>query len=60
MQPLVTLAEMCETLRISRQTAYRLIGVGKLRPVKIGDRTLFRPEDVEAFVELSLAPERPA
>jgi excisionase family DNA binding protein len=51
---------MCETLRISRQTAYRLIGVGKLRPVKIGDRTLFRPEDVEAFVELSLAPERPA
>lgn len=36
---------------VSQWTVYRLAKSGELPVVKIGDRTLFRPEDIEAFVE---------
>lgn len=60
MQQLKSLKETCNALGVSKHLVYRLIANGGLRPVKIGDRTLFRPEDVETFVERSLAPKRTA
>jgi excisionase family DNA binding protein len=50
---LVGIREAAETLGVSTQTLYRLIGRGELSVVKIGDRTLFRLDDLEAFIEQS-------
>jgi excisionase family DNA binding protein len=36
---------------ISRSSIYRLTDKGKLKPIKIGNRTLYAIDDVEAFVE---------
>jgi excisionase family DNA binding protein len=36
---------------ISRSSIYRLTDAGKLKPIKIGNRTLYAIDDVEAFVE---------
>jgi excisionase family DNA binding protein len=50
---LLSLAEVCDTLGISRQLVYRLISAGDLPVVKLGDRTLVRPDDVDALVTRS-------
>jgi excisionase family DNA binding protein len=45
---------------ISRPTLYRLIRNGELAVVKIGSRTLFRPEDLRDFIDrhVQRVPER--
>ncbi len=45
-----------EVLNISRVTVYRLIKKGILIPVKIGSKNLFRPEDLNRFIEQSKKP----
>jgi excisionase family DNA binding protein len=47
---LLNVREVCELLRVSRPTVYRLIAGGDLPIVKVGDRTLFRLPDVERFI----------
>jgi excisionase family DNA binding protein len=50
---LLSVTEACEALNVSRQLLYRMIGAGELPVVKIGDRTLFRPGDIETFIARS-------
>ena len=46
---LVGVEKACELLAMRRSHIYKLIGEDKLRPVKIGRRTVFRYADLVAF-----------
>jgi excisionase family DNA binding protein len=50
---LMSVRAVCDLLGVSRQSVYRLVAKGSLPVVKIHDRTLFRPRDVEALIERS-------
>ncbi|MCW2538729.1 MAG: DNA-binding protein excisionase family [Frankiales bacterium] len=49
--PLLTVAEACATLRISRWMFYRLVQQRQLRTVKIGSRRLVPPAALNAYLE---------
>ena len=51
MDKLYTVTETAQLLHISRGNLYRLIGEGTLRPIKLGKRTLFSEQELEAFIE---------
>jgi excisionase family DNA binding protein len=51
---LLSVGEACEMLNVSRQLIYRLVGSNQLPVVKLGDRTLFRPRDLEALIARSV------
>jgi len=52
---LLTIDEACSLLHVSRATMFRLMTDDRdLRYLKINKRTLFRPEDIEAFLEAKL------
>jgi excisionase family DNA binding protein len=38
-------------LHISRGNLYRIIAGGILKPIKLGKRTLFSEQELEAFIE---------
>jgi excisionase family DNA binding protein len=48
---LVGITESCELLSIKRTFLYKLIAEEKLRPVKLGRRTVFRYADLMAFAD---------
>ena len=48
---LVGISESCELLSIKRTFLYKLIAEEKLRPVKLGRRTVFRYADLIAFAD---------
>jgi excisionase family DNA binding protein len=48
---LLTITELSAYLRVSTQTIFRLIRKGELPCVKVADRTLFRPADIERFLD---------
>jgi len=48
---LVGINESCRLLSIQRTCLYDLINEGRLRPVKLGRRTLFRYSDLVAFAD---------
>lgn len=48
---LLTVKETCERLRVSPATVFRLVRAGTLAPIKIGRRTLFAAEEVQALIE---------
>jgi excisionase family DNA binding protein len=52
-EKLLTVRDLMNVLRISRPTLYRLLKSGKLKPVRIGKRTLFDANDIRAFIEQS-------
>lgn len=52
--PLLTANQVAERLAISRPTLYRLIGKGKIVPVRFGSAIRFRPEDVAKLIEDSV------
>jgi excisionase family DNA binding protein len=54
---LLSVRAVCDRLSVSRQSVYRLVADGSLPVVKIRDRTLFRPSDIEALIERTLEPE---
>jgi excisionase family DNA binding protein len=54
---LVGIDESCELLSIQRTYLYDLINEGRLRPIKLGRRTLFRMRDLIAFADSGLAGE---
>jgi excisionase family DNA binding protein len=56
---LLSVRAVCDRLGVSRQSVYRLVADGSLPVVKILDRTLFRPSDVEALIERSTRPKAP-
>ena len=51
LEPLLTVAECCELLGISRPTFYRLIHRGELHPIRVGRRPRFERADVRAYLE---------
>ncbi len=51
MDKLYSVKEATEILKISRTTLYRLIWKGLLKPVKIGNKTLFAGEDLDTLIE---------
>jgi excisionase family DNA binding protein len=51
-QPLLlTVAEVCETLRIGRSTLYRLISEGKIPVVHVGRAVRIRTDAVMEMIE---------
>ncbi len=48
---LFTVNELCESLRISRSTVYRLLRNGDLPAVRVSGCIRFRREDVDRFIE---------
>lgn len=50
MDELYTVKEVLGKLKITRATLYRYINEGKITPVKLGGRTLFKESDLEAFI----------
>lgn len=50
-EPLLTVANVCELLAVSKQTLYRLLRAGELTPSRVGDRLRFEPNDVRAYLE---------
>ena len=54
---LVGINESCELLSIRRSYLYDLINEGRLHPIKLGRRTLFRYSDLKAFADSAPAGE---
>ena len=47
---LLTVAEACTRLRVSRWTIYELIKSGELQPIHIRTRTLFAPSELDRYL----------
>jgi excisionase family DNA binding protein len=56
LEPLLTVAEVCQLLSVSKQTLYRLLRAGELRPSRVGDRLRFSQDDVRAYLERNREP----
>jgi excisionase family DNA binding protein len=50
LEPLLSIADVAEILRISESGVYRLMRSNELPPVRIGGRTLFSPDSVRALI----------
>lgn len=50
-RPLLTVPELAGVLRVGRTTVYRLVNNGSIRPVIVGERIRFRPEEIDAYHE---------
>lgn len=50
LEPLLSVDEVVELLRISESGVYRLIRKGALATVKVGGRTLFEPAAIRGFI----------
>lgn len=50
LEPLLSVEEVCDLLRISESGVYRFIRRGELASVKVGGRTLFEPEVIREFI----------
>ena len=48
---LVGIEEVCQLLSIRRSSVYKLTAEDRLRPVKLGRRTVFRYADLVAFAD---------
>ncbi|MCL6507835.1 MAG: helix-turn-helix domain-containing protein [Bryobacteraceae bacterium] len=51
MEKLLTLEEVADYLRLSKDTVYRLANTGKLPASKVGNQWRFRKEDVDQWLE---------
>jgi excisionase family DNA binding protein len=51
LEPLLTVAAVCRLLAVSKQTVYRLVRAGELKPTRVGDRLRFEPDDVRDYLE---------
>jgi excisionase family DNA binding protein len=51
---LLNIRQVIETTGISRASIYRQMRAGQLPFVKLGSRTLFRPADLQDFVDRNL------
>jgi excisionase family DNA binding protein len=56
LEPLLTVRSVCELLAVSRQTVYRIVEKGDMRPVRVGERLRFRRADIEAYLERNREP----
>lgn len=51
LEPLLTVDEACEILKISVPTFYRLRKDGDLRAVRVGGRLRLHPQDLRDFIK---------
>lgn len=51
MEKLYTIKETVDILRVSRAKIYLLIQDGKLKPVKLDRKTLFKESELTRFIE---------
>jgi excisionase family DNA binding protein len=51
MEKLMTLEEVADYLRLSKDTVYRLANTGKLPASKVGNQWRFRRDDVDAWLD---------
>ena len=56
LEPLLTINAACDLLRVSRNTLYRLVDRGELRPTRVGERWRFQPDDVRSYLERGQEP----
>jgi excisionase family DNA binding protein len=52
---LIEIPETLDRIKVRRTKLYELIKEGKLRPVKIGSRTLFVDSEIEDYVIAQIA-----
>jgi len=57
---LLTLAEAADYLRCSRSKLYKCIERRELNHFKLGNRAMFRREDLDSYIERCFVPELPA
>lgn len=50
---LMTLEEVADYLRLSKDTLYRMAGTGKLPASKVGSQWRFRKADVDQWLEVN-------
>lgn len=50
LEPLLSIEEVSDLLRISESGVYRLRRGGQLPSVKVGGRTLFEPDTIREFI----------
>lgn len=50
LEPLLSIEEVCDLLRISESGVYRFLRRGELASVKVGGRTLFEPGVIREFI----------
>ncbi len=51
MEKLMTLEEVADYLRLSKDTVYRMANTGKIPASKVGNQWRFRKEDVDQWLE---------
>ena len=56
LEPLLTVRGVCDVLRVSKQTVYRLTARGELPSTRVGDRLRFAPADIREYVERNREP----
>jgi excisionase family DNA binding protein len=47
---LLSVADACRALSVSRSTFYELVAAGRIKPKKLGRKTLISADDIAAFV----------
>ena len=50
LEPLLDVVEVARALHVGTSTIRKMAGRGEIKSVRIGDRILFRGEDVRAFI----------
>jgi excisionase family DNA binding protein len=53
----LTVPEVCEALRLTRKTLYKLIAEGRIPAVRIGGKWLFDADEVENALRAARQPE---
>jgi excisionase family DNA binding protein len=48
---LLSIEETSEVLRVSKESVKRLLRAGKIKRVKVGNRTLIKEADLELYIE---------
>lgn len=56
MGPLMTVAEVADSLRVSTMTVYRLIKSGALPAIRVGKNYRIRQHDLDAYLASGVVP----
>lgn len=51
LEPLLTVASVCDLLDVSRQTLYRLIQRGELVPIRVSRSPRFEPNELRRYID---------
>lgn len=51
MESLLTIKEVCEKLRLSSQTIYKMLKLGVLHGVRVGNQWRFQAEKIDEWIQ---------